>query len=165
MKKQLFLYLFILSALLNVFTYSYFTRKETFEKKQQASRSSSAKDSLNVLYNQLVEANYFALENNDNAKEYFYNANLDYTKIIPLVKNALIDYNGSPKGNPYTDQAADGEKKFSINKIKLLNHRWLIADYSNGELWGEALIKYFINKDQTVSFETIQTYLYPKQIE
>lgn len=165
MKKQLFLYLFILSALLNVFTYSYFTRKETFEKKQQASRSSSAKDSLNVLYNQLVEANYFALENNDNAKEYFYNANLDYTKIIPLVKNALIDYNGSPKGNPYTDQAPDGEKKFSINKIKLLNHRWLIADYSNGELWGEALIKYFINKDQTVSFETIQTYLYPKQIE
>ena len=48
--------------------------------------------------------------------------------------------------------------------MKIINHRWIIADYSNGELWGEVLIKYFINEDQSISFETIESYLYPKQL-
>jgi hypothetical protein len=53
-----------------------------------------------------------------------------------------------------------GEQKFIINKIKILNHRWIIADYSNGSLWGEVLLKYFINEDQTISFEIMNSYLY-----
>ena len=56
-----------------------------------------------------------------------------------------------------------GEQKFIINKIKILNHRWIIADYSNGQLWGDVLIKYFVNDDNTFSFEVVESYLYPKQ--
>jgi hypothetical protein len=48
--------------------------------------------------------------------------------------------------------------------VKLLNHRWIIANYSNGELWGEVLLKYFINEDQTVSFEVMNSYLYSKEL-
>jgi hypothetical protein len=46
--------------------------------------------------------------------------------------------------------------------VKILNHRWIIADFSDGEYWGEALIKYFINEDETVSFETFQSLIYQK---
>jgi hypothetical protein len=57
-----------------------------------------------------------------------------------------------------------GEQKFIVNKIKVLNHRWLIADYSNGVLWGEVLLKYFVNDDETISFEIMDSYIYPKEL-
>ena len=73
-----------------------------------------------------------------------------------------MDLNNNPKGHPYIDQPQIGAQKFIINKAKVLNHRWIIADFSDGEYWGEALIKYFLNDDGSVSFENIQTILYQK---
>lgn len=163
MKRQLFLYLFILSALINVFTYVYFTKSQKFEKKQLENSQKKTKDSINILYNQLVDANYFDLQTNDNAKDYFYNQNIDVEKLMPVVKDALLEFNTAAEGNKYIDQPPMNGKKFIINKIKLLNHRWIIADYSNGDLWGEVLLKYFVNDDNTISFETLNSYLYPKQ--
>jgi hypothetical protein len=43
-------------------------------------------------------------------------------------------YNSNPKGNPYTGQDQIGMNKFYINK-RILNHRWIIADFSDGEVW------------------------------
>ena len=51
-------------------------------------------------------------------------------------------------------------KIFVVNKIKVLNHRWIIADFNNGNIWGEAIIKYFINDDETVSFENAESVIY-----
>lgn len=163
MKKQLYLYLFILSALINVFTYMYFTKSQKAVNSKIETIRKKSKDSINIMYNQLLDANYFALETNDNAKDYFYNQNVDVEKIAPKVKDALLDFNTDPQGNKYVDQIPMGGKSFLINKIKLLNHRWIIADYSNGDLWGEVLIKYFVNSDNTITFETITSYIYPKQ--
>ncbi|PTT04360.1 hypothetical protein DBR27_09520, partial [Flavobacterium sp. HMWF030] len=63
---------------------------------------------------------------------------------------------------PYTGQDKIDGKKFIINKVKLLNHRWIIADYSNGDLWGEVLLKYFVDNDDNITFEVNQTWLYQK---
>jgi hypothetical protein len=57
-----------------------------------------------------------------------------------------------------------GEQKFIITKVKLLNHRWIIANYSNGKLWGEVMLKYFVEEDQTISFEIMNSYLYPEAL-
>ena len=112
------------------------------------------------------DANYFSLENNQNAQNYFDSGDskkiISYEKLIPLVKEKLMDLNDSPKGNPYTGQDQIGAQKFIINKAKVLNHRWIIADYSDGEYWGEVLLKYFVNEDETVSFEIIQSVIYQK---
>ena len=70
--------------------------------------------------------------------------------------------NNNPNGNPYTGQKKLGSNNFVINKIKVINHRWIIADFSDGENYGEVLLKYFINEDETVSFEVIQSLLYQK---
>jgi hypothetical protein len=43
-----------------------------------------------------------------------------------------------------------------------LNHRWIIADFSDGEIWGEVLLKYFVNEDETISFEVNQSLLFQK---
>lgn len=163
MKKSLFLYLFIIAVLMNIFTYKYFTTKEAAQNKPViAQDSKKLNDSITKLTDQLYDANYFSLEANDRALNYL---NQDDIKVFTeKVTQALLAYNDDKAGNKYTDQVTMGEQKFIINKVKLLNHRWIIANYSNGKLWGEVVLKYFINDDQTVSFEIMNSYLYPEQL-
>ncbi len=161
MKKQLFLYLFIVSALINVFTYMYYSKKDATIEKRFEDKNKRMKDSISQFENVLYDANYFSLENNQNAQEYF--SNYDVTKLIPQIKDALLAYNDAPEGNKYVDQPKMGEQKFIINKIKVLNHRWIVADYSNRTLWGDVLIKYFVKEDNSITFETVDNFLYPKQ--
>lgn len=165
MKKSLFLYLFIMVVLINVFTFMYFTKKEAFEITQSEKTITKLKTEVDSLKLNIVDANYFSLDNNEKAQDYFENKTTgEYFKpeIIPFVKDKLLDFNADPKGNPYTGQDQIGDKKFIINKVKVINHRWIIADFSDGEYWGEVLLKYFINDDKTVSFEVFQSVLYQK---
>ena len=166
MKKSLLLYLFILSALFALFTYMYYSKELTFEKNKFTNQNKKLKDSLNSIINKLADANYFSLAKNENAQNYFNPDNATKTiqidKLIPLVTEKLLDLNTNPKGNPFVGQDQIGANKFIINKVRILNHRWIIADYSDGEYWGEVVLKYFINEDETVSFETIQSLLYQK---
>ena len=166
MKKSLYLYLFIIAVLMNVFTFMYFTKKDAFELTQSEKSIKKLKTEVDSLKMNVADANYFSLENNEKAQDYFENKTtgefLSYQKIIPLVKEQLMDFNTNPKGNPYTGQDQIGAQKFIINKAKVINHRWIIADFSDGDYWGEVLIKYFINEDKTVSFEVIQSVLHQK---
>jgi hypothetical protein len=162
MKKSLFLYLFIIAVLMNVFTYKYFSSKNGNEQKVMSLSNKKINDSIARLSDKLYDSNYFSLENNDRAQNYL-NQN-DLKAFEEKVKQALMAYNDDKEGNKYTDQIKMGEQKFIINKIKLLNHRWVIADYSNGTLWGEVLLKYFVNEDETISFEIMNSYLYPKEL-
>ena len=167
MKKSILLYLFILAVLFNVFTYAFFTKDQKFEKERYASLEKKMKDSLDIMHNNLFDANYFSLETNQNAQDYFEDKKtgefLDYQKLIPFVKDQLISFNDKPEGNPYTGFEKIYERKFIINKVKVLNHRWIIADFNDGTFWWEVIIKYFINDDKTVSFEVAETVLYPKR--
>ena len=52
---------------------------------------------------------------------------------------------------------------FLINKVKVLNHKWIIANFSNGSLWGELLIEFNIDEDDNIIFKTIDKLLYPKE--
>jgi len=167
MKKSLMLYLFILAILMNVFTYMFYSKEVKFEKERYDKTTKKLRDSINLVSNKLAESGYFSLEYNENAQNYFDNTAtggriIQYEKLIPVVTEKLLDLNSNPNGNPYTGQDKIGDKKFIINKVKVLNHRWIIADYSNGELWGEVLLKYFVNKDETIDFELNQTLLYQK---
>jgi hypothetical protein len=167
MKKSILLYLFILAVLFNVFTYAYFSKDLKFEEERYDNLDKKLRDTLNIVTNDLFDANYFSLETNQNAQDYFEDKTtgefLDYRKLIPFVKDQLIAFNDNPEGNPYTGFEKLSERKFIINKAKVLNHRWIIADFNDGTTWGEAIIKYFINDDKTVTFETAETVIYPKR--
>ena len=90
MKKSLFLYLFILAVLMNIFTYMYYSKKNIFDETQFKTTNTKLKDSLTSISAKLDDANYFALENNQNAKENKKSGegktNISYEKLIPLVK-------------------------------------------------------------------------------
>ena len=166
MQKSFLLYATIISVLLSVFTYMYYSKELAFTKAQNTKYTKRYQDSISTMKTQLAEANYFSLEHNDNAQNYFEATQTEkfiaYEKLIPYVTEKLLDYNQDPKGNPYTGQDQFGAQKFIINKVKVLNHRWIIADYSDGEYWGEVLLKYFVNEDESISFEIIQSVLYQK---
>jgi hypothetical protein len=161
MKRQLYLYLFILTALILAFTYMYLSKQVAFEKKNSQSEIKSIKDSLTMMKDKLYDADYFSLEQNQMAQEYFLETG--YTKLLPIIKESLLAYNDDPKGNVYTGQEKMGEQKFIINKIKILNHRWIVADYSNGQLWGHVLLKYFVEENNKISFQVMDTFIFPKE--
>lgn len=158
MRKSLFLYLFIIAILINVFTYKYFTSKGSDEVKELKVENKKLKDSTLIMFNQSLDNIAFTLEYNDRAQNYLEQG--DINAFAEKVKQSLLAYNDDKEGNKYVDQAKIGDQKYIINRIKILNHRWLIADYSNGELWGEVLIKYFVEDDGSISFKTMESYLY-----
>jgi hypothetical protein len=166
MKQSLFLYLTILAVLSSIFTYMFLSKQVTFEQTRYEKTTKKLRDSLRLVSNKLADANYFSLAKNENAQNYFDSGSSDkiiqYEKLIPVVTEKLLDFNSNPKGNPYTGQDQIGANKFIINKVRVLNHRWIIADFSDGEIWGEVLLKYFVNADDSISFEVNQSLLYQK---
>jgi hypothetical protein len=47
--------------------------------------------------------------------------------------------------------------------MKVLNHRWIIANYSDGMYWGDVVIKYFVDEKGKATFQTMDSYIYPKE--
>jgi hypothetical protein len=166
MKKSLLLYALLLSLVFTVYTYMFLSKEVVFEQEKYKKTTTKLKDSLQSLSNQLGDANYFSLEKNEKAQSYFELAKSDkirdYRTLIPYVTAQLLDLNANPEGNPYTGQEQLSATKLIINKVRILNHRWIIADYSDGVYWGEVLLKYFVNEDESVSFEVNQSFVYPK---
>ena len=160
--KNVILYALIFSLLFNVFQYINSTKileakdKEVVKVKD---RLKISRDSVATLAN----ANYFALESDQDAQEYFYSNGLDYQKIAVKVKEDLITLNENKNGNKLVPYEPIDGKPFLINTSKVLNHRWIIAEFSSGEFWGQILIKYFVSEGKPTEFETVETVLYEKQ--
>ncbi len=159
MKKSLTLYVLIVAILSTVFTYMYFNKQVKFEKERFETYKNKSKDSLDAMKLRLFESNYFSLEANESAQNYL--ENYDVNKLIPIIKESLLNYNDAPEGNQFTGQDKISEQKFIINKIKVLNHRWIVAEYSDGTYWGEVLLQYFIEEDDSITFKILQTFIYP----
>ena len=115
MKNSLFLYLFIIALLMNVFTYKYFTSQNKDETTKLRIENKKLNDSLLVTFNKSIDDNVFSLEYNDRAQNYL-NQN-DLSGFSEKVKQALLAFNDDKEGNRYIDQGRVGEQKFIINKF------------------------------------------------
>ena len=94
---------------------------------------------------------------NDYALEYFKNTNID--NIANQIKDQLYEKNLSKDKNdliPYKTM----NRNFLINKIKVLNHKWLIADFSDGTNWGELFVAFKIDQSGKINFELKEHFLY-----
>lgn len=164
MKKNIFLYLFIFSLIINVFAYMYFTNQEKYSTervlKMQA-KLKTGQDSIAKVLAKVADDNYFSLENNANAIEYF--TGKDVKEINIKVRDAIYAMNSDPKGNDLVGYDALSGKPFIVSKVKVLNHRWVIVDFTDGSVWGEALLKYFVEDNGSISLERVDTLLYPIQ--
>ncbi|MGV3459123.1 MAG: hypothetical protein ACO1N9_01585 [Flavobacterium sp.] len=161
MKKNIYLYLFIFSLLLNVFTYMYFTNKQKSEDQRIEKMQKTVKktqDSLAVVSKSNAENGYFSLKGNDNAVDYFYGHDID--SLSDRIIEGVKDRNAVKGGNTLVGYDALDGQPWLIGNIQILNNRWLIADFSNGIAWGDVLIRYFVDDKGNVTYETMQTNLY-----
>jgi len=161
MKKNIILYLFVFTALILVFQLVNSNRVfEDLEGKwiDIKSRNEELKDSLFKLQMRLEEQNEFNLEGNEYALRYF--ENLRIQNIASHVKDQLYETNLLRNKNDLIPYAAMGST-FLINKVKVLNHQWIIADFSDGTHWGEIFLTYQIDKKGGLNFELREHFLYP----
>ena len=107
----------------------------------------------------LLEMQYFSLENNDDALAYYEHLNLENP--TRYISDKLLETNENKGDNPLIPYEGM-ENDFKINKIKILNHKWILADFSDGKYWGELLIAYELKDDMGVDFTLMNHLLYTR---
>jgi hypothetical protein len=137
--RKLLLYGFIFSVLMNIFQLMYSTKKFNHDTDVNEKYKAKIKDSIAKIVAEKEEGDYFSLAHNDKAIDYL--ENYDVNKLMPQIKEQLLEYNNNPNGNPLISYEG-----MSINKVRFLNHRWIIADFTGPSGWGEVIFKYFIEK-------------------
>lgn len=162
MRQQIFLYLFVFSALLAL--YLAFTGSRNLkgiEKKLNAMElaQEALRDSLKDSRLDLLDLQYFSLANNDEALAYYDHLGLEDPS--RYIADKLLETNEASGNNPLVPyEGMEGD--FKINKIEILNHRWIIADFSDGKYWGELLLQYELREDLGVDFTLINHLLYTR---
>ena len=115
------------------------------------------KDSVQKSNLKVMDMQYFSLENNDDALAYY--DYLDLENPSGYVADKLLETNEQKGDNPLIPYEGM-QNDFKINKIKVLNHKWILTDFSDGKYWGELLIKYELKDDLGVDFTLIDHLLY-----
>ncbi|RMB60914.1 hypothetical protein EAX61_05370 [Dokdonia sinensis] len=163
MRRNIFLYLFLFAALWIVF--QYVNNVKVYENQEKRisrleAQVQAAEAQTQTTKDALFDAEYFTVKGNENAYAYFENDGYVIDTIIPKIEDAIYTRN-TKEGNdliPFEGLRAP----FRINKVQVLNHKWIIADFSDGERWGELFIGYEIGEGDSISFETKQSLIYPK---
>ena len=162
MKSKIYLYLFIFSAMIAL----YLAVSSSNQQKDSSAKLNrletevvQLKDSLQVSRLAVLDMQYFSLENNDDALAYYDHLNLENPN--RYISDKLLETNEQRGDNPLVPYEGM-ENSFKINKIKLLNHKWIIADFSDGKYWGELLIRYELKDDLSVDFTLMDHLLYTR---
>ncbi len=165
MKNKIFMYLFIFTFLIALFVFM--DSKAIIEDYDKNLRRVVAneqvyKDSLAVLTTQLDDVSFFNLSKSQDALNYFDREGIDGIKLEPVIKDALYSMNEYKSADhPLIPFAGTGGKKLVFNTIRVLNHKWIIADFSDGTIWGEMLIYYSLDKNNDLRFKALDQLLYP----
>lgn len=134
--------------------------KLTTERDALKSQMQTKKDSIELLLDQNFDLNYFSLTNNGEALQYFdeYQFEGDLSQYIV---DAIYDKNSATKDNPLVPFTGM-EGVFVVDKVKVINHKWILCSFSDSGYWGEMILSYQIDKDKNLSFEVIAETLYDK---
>jgi len=99
---------------------------------------------------------YFTLSDNQEALSYF--KDIDVDSLVSYIRDELYEKNFNKESDTFIP-ISNTKNKYLINKVKILNHKWIIADFSNGSRWGEMWIEYYFNENK-VEFHVKDLLLY-----
>jgi len=162
MKTRIYLYLFIFTALIALFLFVSGNKQVAAGENKVASLQeaiTNLEDSLQKTELKVLDMQYFSLENNDDALAYY--DHLELEDPSRYIADKLLETNEQKGTNPLIPYEGM-ENDFKINKIKILNHKWLIADFSDGKYWGELIINYELKDDLGVDFKLLDYLLYTR---
>lgn len=162
MKKNLLLYAAVFLGVICIYlivnqgrAQKQFAAQEATDREELA----QVRDSLREARLRIMDLQYFSLETNDDALAY--SDHLGLEDPAGYIADKLLETNERPGNNPLVPYEGMGND-FKINKIKILNHKWIITDFSDGKYWGELFIRYELKDDLSVDFEVLDHLLYAR---
>ena len=176
MKKRILLYAVIFLILLAI--YQYVSMNKMYEQQNSKiedlrgktetlqNKIKAYKDTTNMLYNENLDLRYFSFENNGEAKEYFEGSGVNTENLTQRITDAIYDQNSASANNPLVPFDGTGGKFMSVDKVKVINHKWILCSFTDGDFWGEMILRYDVNDTtKELTFELIREVLYPKYKE
>ena len=159
------MYLFIFSVLLIIF--QYVNSKNIIDKYEEdivtvKSKLSESEKTINALEEQNFEMSYFNIDRNEDALTYFEAQGYDTERLIPAIIEGLYnmnDYEGDE--HPIVPYVSTTESKLLINKVRILNHKWIIANFTDGQFWGEIFVSYEIDENNDLKYKLVDYLMYP----
>ena len=165
MKTQIYMYLFLFTALLLIFQFvnsKHILESYEVDIKKEKARVEKYKDSIVKLNEENSELKLFDLEYDDDALDYFEDQGYNSSELIPFIKDELYKLN-EYKGDdhPIVPFVSMTKGKMLINNVRLLNHKWLVANFSDGKNWGEMFLTYEFVDGKELKFNLEKYFMYP----
>lgn len=163
MRSRIFIYLFMFTLMFTIFIYV--NDKKILDSRDQTienleTRLMEADAQLQARASENLSLQYFSLARNEEAISYFENRGIDASELEGLVEDEIIGRNMADQDNALVPfEGMNGHMR--INKVKLLNHKWIIADFTDGTYWGELFITYEIDSQNNLKLHTEKSFLYP----
>lgn len=164
MKARIFLYLFVFALLYAIF--EFFNTKRYAETKEkeivqlEEKITSLSADLAACKLNQTADEDGFSLQSNSNAREFFEDQQIDIDSLAAEIESQLVSKNATDRDNPYVPYSGNNGNFMRINRIKILNNRWILAEFTDSKTWGEALISYFLDENNQLHFDPVDGVLY-----
>ncbi|MDC3079635.1 hypothetical protein OA336_02725 [Flavobacteriaceae bacterium] len=159
MRNKIIQYLLIFISLIALYLFiSDLNKSEAFAASQErmTNRMEKLKDSIAQLVTDQTEHAYFSFALNHDAQQAYPNFSTEDLQL--LLEVYLLEQNDMTNGNPLLTSIGKG---WIVNKISVVNHKWLLADFTNGSQWGDALFQYQVNINKQVRLRLLNHVMYP----
>lgn len=163
MRKTFLLYLFVFSLVVIVIQYVNAKKMMTSAEERIALLEKTMVDleeSNDSLSMENENTRYFSLLDNEEAMSYFEERGIEAAEVAALLESEIRSRNNVEADNnlvPYKGM----EGFMRINKMEILNHKWVLADFTDGKYWGEVFIAYDLGDDGNLHLQTEKAFLYP----
>ena len=159
MRNKIIQYLLIFISLIALYLFvSDMNKSEAFAASQErmSKRVDTLKDSIVQLVVEQTDNAYFSLAINHDAQQ----AHPDFSpeELQNILEEHVLSTNDNPNGTPLLSALGSD---WIINKIHVVNHQWILADFTNGTQWGDALIVYQIKSNGKPHLRLLNHVMYP----
>jgi len=168
MKQRFFMYLFIFTLLLVIF--QFVNSKNIIEGYDQKLTNymevnTHLKDSIRMMQDDMVSDLYtFKFDTNEDAMIYWEEQGFRISEFVPFIKDELMSLNiYDTEDHPLVPYASMTGQKMLIDQIRMLNHKWIVASFTDGKYWGEMLLSYdieIVEDQKELKFKIIKSLLY-----
>ena len=159
MENKILIYTLVFMTLILIFLGINYTKISNLNETNSIilkNKIDSLENQYNLLNKQFKDEIYFSLIDNQDALAYF--NDIDVDSLVSYLRDELYEKNFNKNSDIFVP-VSNAKNKYLINKVKILNHKWIIADFSNGSRWGEMWIEYQLNASE-VKFEIKDYFLY-----
>ena len=159
MQNKILIYVLVFMSLLLIFFSINYTKISNLNESNSRilkKKIDSLENQYKLLNKQFKDEIYFSLIDNQDALVYF--NDIDVDSLVSYIRDELYEKNFNKNSDTFVP-VSNAKNKYLINKVKILNHKWIIADFSNGSRWGEMWIEYQLNANE-VMFDIKDYFLY-----